>query len=525
MLAWQEDYQSVDSDYFDDYSTRMARYRLNTLYFENTQYHTSHRLHYPARYVGRYRHMRGIYNFVSRLVDLEVNKTYGGRIDWAGDLRTGAIPIIVAKGASPQLLESIKTLLEWSNFGDGKDLYVRNGARLGDSFLKVVTVIEELVTQIPNQDPVTTLIPKKVRIEVLDPHKVYDVGHDNVGNVNHIIIQYYDTDIDPNTGKERDFKFVEEWDKQVVSKWIEYGNATFEQMRKRAPNSIEDNIYGFVPVVHVPHKDIGRKFGVTSFHNSLEKVDEQNDIASLTNDGIRKSVYPMLVVKGGKMPDPNQTVRDRDGFLVFELTKPDQDVVPITPTIDMAGSLATQDKMTSEIEGDVPPLSLQRIREKGGDPSGVAIENAYSDAANSLEAIQGRYDERLIRALQMACTMAGVLGLEGFPYTLESYKQGLLRFYIKERRVFSDRMDPVERARLIMEAAASDAWEIVARDLEVPQEDIALMMERRTEREAAQIAAATRAAMEGVGMDDDEDEEDDEDTAEEDINAEAPQEG
>jgi hypothetical protein len=116
----------------------------------------------------------------------------------------------------------------------------------------------------------------------------------------------------------------------------------------------------------------------------------------------------------------------------------------------------------------------------------------------------------LLRALQMACTIGGIIGLEDFPYDIESYENGELDFYIKERRVFSDRLAPLDRARLILEAAQSPAWPIIARDLEVSDEDIALVQADAQERQAAQAAAAIRGLAQGFNMDDEEGDEDEE---------------
>jgi hypothetical protein len=102
-----------------------------------------------------------------------------------------------------------------------------------------------------------------------------------------------------------------------------------------------------------------------------------------------------------------------------------------------------------------------------------------------------------------------VLGLEGFPYDLNSYDDGELRFYIKERKVFSDNLSKEARARLILEAAQSPAWPIIARDLEVSDEDIALVQADAQERQAAQAAAAIRGLAQGFNMEDEEGDEDD----------------
>lgn len=474
--SYRDEDSSVDSPLFDTYEARMGRYYINTLYEEGKQYRPTSLLRNAARFTGRYRHIRNIYNFIASLVDLEVNKVYGGRIDWPGDLATGAIPIEVDAGAHPMLVTSIKKILRWSNFGRQKDLFVRNGSRLGDSFLKVIPVFD--VTP----DGMT---PRKVRIEILDPHKVKDIKHNESGDVSWICIEYDDVD---DTGK--DFLYREEISKYDIKIY-----------RDDELLSTTENTYGFVPVVHAMHKNIGKKWGITSFHFTLEKIDEQNDVASATNDGIRKGVNPMLVSKGGQFPGVNQEALKRDGLLVIELPKADMSVEAITPQIDVPGSIATQDKMTMETEGDVPQTSLKRIRNKTAEISGKAIQHSYGDASDAIEAIEGNYDEPLLRGIQMSLTIGGVMGLPDFPYDLESYENGELDFYIKERKVFSESLDKEARLRLILEAAASPAWPIIARDLEVSEEDIALVQADAKERKAQEAADAMRGLAQGFNMD------------------------
>lgn len=487
--AYRDEDSSADSDVFDTYEARTARYRLNTMYMENKQYTPFNRLRYSSRFTKRYRHMRAIYNFVSRLIDLEVNKVYGGRIDWAGDLKTGAIPVILAKDVNPLLIECIKQILEWSNFGDGKDIYARNGASLGDSFLKAVNVFSV------DENGKKTF--KKVYIEVLDPHIVKDFELDERGNVIRVVIEYWDTD---ENGK--DFEFREEIDKLW---WIKYRDG--EQYSK------EPNILGFVPVTHTPHKHMGggRKCGVTSFHNTLNKLDELNDGASVAKDGQRKANNPMLAVLGGKLGAPNADLRERDDLLVFEGGDADIRIETITPETDTAGAIATMEREDNEIQSDNPALALQNLRKQGGELSGVAIQNYYSDASDSLEAIQARYDERLIRILQMACTMAGMMNLPGFEWIdAGSYDRSELRFYLKERPVFSDRVPAQERLRLIMEAAQSPAWRIIAQDLELSEDDIVLV--ELAKRQSA--ADAMRGLAEGVFGEDNNSDDDPETTDE-----------
>lgn len=473
--AYREEDNAIDSEFFDTYAARASRYGKNMVYAENKQYNPANRAKYPSRYVKRYKHMRAIYNFVSRLIDLEVNKTYGGNIDWAGDLATGAIPIVLGKNTAPIVIECIKQILEWSNFGDGKDLYVRNGATLGDSFLKAVNVTDNLGNW------------TMVYIEVLNPYVVKDFELDQRGNVKRLVIEYEKLD----EGDPKPWVYREEIDDE----WFRFYRD--DELTEEYPNT-----FGFVPATHTPHKHVvgGRKSGVTSFHNTLNKLDELNDGASVAKDGQRKANNPMLAVLGGKLGIANAELRERDELLVFEGGDEGITIETITPQTDTAGAIAIMEREDNEITSDNPALALQNLRKQGGELSGVAIENYYGDASDSLEALQGRYDERLIRILQMAMTMAGMMGLEGFPFTIDSYDAGQMRFYIKTRKVFSDRIPEADKQRLIMEAADSSAAPVVLKNLGVPQEDIDLIMADKKERAAQEAANAIRGLVQGFGM-------------------------
>jgi hypothetical protein len=165
------------------------------------------------------------------------------------------------------------------------------------------------------------------------------------------------------------------------------------------------------------------------------------------------------------------------------------------------------DKIIGEIERDMPQLSLQRIRESGGNASGVSIENSYSDASDLLIEIQGNYDQGLIAATQMAMTIGGMRGYDAFRgITKESYEQGALDFYIKPRDVFSDRLTSDRKIELLLQASTTPVRGIVMREMGYSEDDIAEVDAGAKEKEAQQIAAGIRAAAQAAGMDtDDED--------------------
>lgn len=488
LTTWRGSTLSLLNSDFSSFDARMMRYDIFDLWYENVMFSDINA--YVARVRGQmrlYRHIREIYNPVQRLCKLERAKATGGQIDWTGGLRTGAVPVV---GADDTLLEAIKTVLKWSNWGTEKGPYVLQGAKKGDSYLKI---IDDVARQ-------------RVRLEVLDPRKVRHVRFDEVGNIKWICIQYYMTD---DEGK--DFLFREEVDQNEFRYWRDYNLHAEDRAFNRPPDERYPNDYGFVPVRHVPHnKEEGSPFGRTSFAGSLSKIVQLNDIAAPVHDAVRLGVDPKFVAKGGIMKDMRSDEdRARDEVTVLNIPK-DGDFFPVQLQLNIADGLSAMNMLIGEIERDMPQLSLQRIRESGGDASGVAIENSYSDASDLLKEIQANYDQGLIAAVQMAISIGAYRRYPQFVVydPVKSFERGELDFYIKERDVFSDRLAPMDRIRLILEAAQNPAWPVAGRELGLSQEDIDLVLNDAREREAAQIAAATRAAMEGVGMDDEEDDED-----------------
>lgn len=484
--TYREESVSLTNYAYGDWSTRISRYDLFDFYDQNTIYSQLNR--YAETMKSRhnlYRHIRGIYNPVHRLTGLETAKTYGGQIDWTGGLRTGAIPV---EGADDRLIDAILQLLKWSNFGTQKGPYVRQGAKYGDSFLKVVDDFGR----------------GRVRLEVLDPRDVHECEFDAVGNIKRICIQYERLETE-GANKGKTYTYREEITQDQYSTYK--GDSLFAYYRDHAGELVAqwDNPYGFVPVRHVPHTKGNSDWGSTSFQSSLGKINELNDLASLAHDAVRKAVNPIFVAIGNRIPEADPASREKDEVIVLNLPK-DGKVETITPQVDMPGIMLAMDKLIGEIERDMPQLSLQRIRESGGDASGVSIENAYSDAADLLVEIQGNYDQGLVSALQMGITIAGMRGYAAFKgYTIDSFQSGDLEFYIKEREVFSDRLTADRKIELLLQASNTAVRAIVMRDLGYSEDDIedVEMVARQSAQEA--ISAAMRGLAQGAGLDEDED--------------------
>ena len=516
LATYREDTMSLTNYAYGEWPTRIARYELFDFYAHNTVYGQLNRYASTLRaYHNLYKHIRGIYNPVNRLIKLEAAKTYGGYIDWTGQLRTGAIPV---EGADDLLIEAIIQVLKWSNFGTEKTSLVYQGAKYGDSFLKIIDDVPR----------------SRVRLEILDPRDVKEAEFDAVGNVTRVVIEYDRVELDgPDKGKT--YTYREEIDKEWVRTYkgnnlfafhTGYSTDAITGETRLEPLAEWRNLYGFVPVRHIAHVKGSGDWGMTSFQTSLSKINELNDAASILQDGIRKTVNPVWALIGGRMPSGKEAgTTEKDEIPVVNVPA-GGDVKPLVATIDVNGAITAINQIVAEIERDMPQLALQRIRESGGNPSGVAIENSYSDASDLLVEVQGNYDQGLIAAIQMAISIGALryptnpTAYAAFaPYDpVTSFESGELDFYIKEREVFSDRLTADRKIELLLQAASTPVRAIVMRDLGYSEDDIAEVEEGAREQQEASIAAGIRAAAQAAGMNTDE--EDDEDPeAENDVEA------
>ncbi len=467
VSAYQENL-TVPAEQADwaDYGARLSRYTLyrhlrnNTAYSDLDSYSTSFK---QATQV--YTHTRGIYNPVARLEKLIAAKTMGGMIDWQ-NLKTGAIPVTQA---DETLIEALLKILQWSKFGQNKTLYAREASTLGDCGLWVV------------DDPAH----ERVRIEVLHPAKIKDARFDELGNVKECIIEYERDWADPSSGKYKTVLYRME----VNTKDYRGKFATFKDNQpfawqtdaRNKPVEVWDNPYGFTPLVNVNFENVGHGFGANSFYASVPKINEVNDAASLLNDSIRRQVATPWYMAGVDAPDDldfTDASGQRDDTRMVYGPAGSQPY-PMTMPIDIANAAQNIQHLLSELERDMPVLALQRLREKGAEMSGVAIENAYSDASGVLKEAMGNLDDGLIRALQMCVSIGGFRRYPDFrAYSLDSYERGDLDFYIKPRDIFEDRFTRKERVDIIKNLPDNPAASnyILVNEMQMSEDDAQLII-------------------------------------------------
>jgi hypothetical protein len=437
-------------DGWDEYTKRLTRYEIFDGYYNNMAYHTIVSFSQTLKYYEKlYKHVRGVYNPVMRLVELYVGKTYPGTLDLE-TAETGAIPIA---DADATLRKAIIQLWRASRWQQHKSLYPRFGGRFGDSFIKVV-------------DDSTD-----VWLEVVDPRKIKDIETDSRGNIVKATLFYFKR-LDGKLAR-----YTEVITPTSFSTFIDDKPAPVFRNGRGDFVTTWENDYGFVPLVHIKHRDLGLQYGAPPFMGTVHKINELNDLASIVNDGARKQVEMPLVaigVKSGDITygsdgssnfnDPSDTPK-KDTLRVLSLPPKDSDLKAIPPTLSLSDANIIIQATLEEIERDLPELALHRVR-AGGNLTAPGVTASYDDATSRIQEARGNYDGGLIEAQQMAIAIGGFRGYKGYePYTLLSRNNGDTDHRIADRPVVSDTISRKEKLELTVMAAGSPAFNPVATDL------------------------------------------------------------
>jgi len=417
----------TDKSGFDEFKQRQVRYYLAEKYYMNHEFSNLNRMLSAIKAQHNlYRHIRSPFNPTERLVEGYVSSVYGGAIDY-DDLRTGAIPIVTSNNRERNGLIDLFTM---SNMNSAKNLYARQAAKFGDSFLKVV--------DLPDNNT--------VMLQVLDPRNVESVMLNPLGDITFIRIQYEKVD-----DKGVKYTYTEEIDETTYRTFKNdelYAFNTFGgQALAEWPNP-----YGFVPVTHAKFRDNGNKFGLNAFFAQMEKINEVNDIASLLFDNIRNTVQAVYhaqnVAKGSLTSNRDEVTRD---MIRIIYTQGAGTLTPLISNLNIEGALGAINSVLKEIERDLPVLSLHQVREMS-QISSVAVKAMYSDAIKRVNEAMTNLDTPLIKACAMGLAIAGWRGIiPGFG--LDYYRAKEYKFSIAIRDVISDQMSNFEKTQILMGTA------------------------------------------------------------------------
>lgn len=437
ITAFREPYlvadQATEGDEWGEWDARRLRYAILWAWYESTVYREVHNFSTKLKAdYGLYKYVRSIYNPAARVCNFYKDHIWGGLLDPEAGDQDGALPI---ETDNDNLRAMIAQLWEWSNWQSKKDVTTLWGSIYGDVALQVVDDTER----------------GKVYIKPVNPARLADITLDPFGNVKGYTISYDRPDPTNNSRMVKYSEIAEREDDLVV--YSTYLNDSPYAWNGQA-DSWQEN-YGFIPMVFVNHIDVGLEWGWSELQQDLSKFREIDDLASKFDDHIRKTVDPGWLFAGVNAPQAapstsftdNSTTRPEAGREEIPILYGPSGAQPhaLVAPLDLAGVNAAINSLLAEIERDYPELRVL-LMQASGEVSGRALRIAQRPVQKKVQERRARYDKALIKAQQMALSIAGFRAVEGFNgISLDSYAGGKLDHSIARRDVFDqDEIDDLE---------------------------------------------------------------------------------
>jgi hypothetical protein len=377
-------YPQID---WDGLSRRQQISLMDEYYSNNTLYENTRILkHYLSVWNEDLRPLRSP---VHRSVEFFVAKVPAGE------------PVIAAND-NQALVDTISTIMEWSNFQVIKPVQVRNLSKYGDLFRKVVTE------------------NGKVWHEMVDTADVTDFKTDSRGFLTEIRI---DTPfMDGAIQKTR----TEFWTINAATPYMAVWehrmseNTTIEQLAQMSDPIMYEPLstwgIDFIPFVRSTFADGGGKWGMNCVEHALLKIDEANRQATKLHQTLFRYGKPTWLVSANMTLDdgtpisaPDVTALElRDNSIIGLPGKAQADA--LVPDIDYAGALAILVSQETELEKDLPELRYYSIAERA-DMTGKAMRNLLGAAVDRADAARASYVEGTVRLNQMAITIGQFQGI------------------------------------------------------------------------------------------------------------------
>jgi hypothetical protein len=416
----------LDADW-NEYGSRRNRYDIFWAFYENTVYEeTQSNFHrwaaqYKTRY-GMYKYSRNVYNPSLRLGDFWRSHIWGGSAEQLFSYFTYGDNV-----NEDQLLEAIAQIWQWSNWEIKKDIVPLYGSTMGDVAIVIVDDTER----------------GKVFLDIVHPGNLVYVDKDIAGNV----VAYHIEEERPDPRKVTNQSVVYTEIAMKVDDQIEY--TTLLNGNPYAWNGVAEHWttdYGFVPMVTIQHNDVGLLWGWSEILPGQSKFREVDDLGSKLNDQIRKTVDAMWFFAGATAPTTSPKVTE--GTATANKPQPGREELPALYGPENATATALvadlEIEQTSnhigtiikEIEKDYPELRLvSLLNEDTGPVSGRALEAAKQPAIVKVQERRPNYYSAMIRANQMAVTIAGLNGYNG--YNIDSFDNGELEHNIMGVPIFT----------------------------------------------------------------------------------------
>lgn len=378
--------------------------------------------------------MKPLRNPAHRAVEFHVSHL------WPGNLNS-AFPLVTDNKTLPDAVAKID---EWSNWGSQKQLAARWFSNFGDLFIKIAEKSEDNQVTRVYKDPIK-------------PQHVTDFDLDERGFITYIRI-------DVPAGDEM---HTEVWSKTRGGYRLYKHNRSIDTPIEQLPPPVDAKTFDelgfdFIPIVHAKFQDIGEPRGVGCFVHALDKIDEANRQATRLHQILFRYNKPTTAVSANGMdgsgkPLPPPVLTGRDGGTADgnnPMVQGDDDIWTLpgmatleqmVPNIRYDAALNILNAQMNELSNDLPEILWYELKDKG-ELSNVALKTLLGPAVSRVLEARGNAEPALIRANQMALTIAGLHNLDGFQ-DLGSFEEGALEHTFAERDVIP--MSAKEKAETV----------------------------------------------------------------------------
>lgn len=361
---------------------------------------------------------------------------------WPGADLSEALPIVSDVANADSLKAAITAVWNWSNWAAQKQVAARWLAIYGDLFIQVVG-------RPPRQGIAND--PPRVYFNLLEPETVTAIDTDERGFLTYLRLDV--PKIRRVGDKEEAYTRTEVWDKAtgIQRAWEHTKGARADLTQLGAPvlnvGILAEYGIDFIPVVHAKFRDVGDQRGVSAYMHAFDKIMDVDRSATRLHQMLFRHNNVTWALHGhGKdvagRPMPGPAVGDGSTITLGEerfLNLPGtSQLSPLVPNLNYEAQLHVLQDDLAELERDLPELAYYRLRDLGGDLSGRAVRMLLGDAIDRVQEARGNAEAALIRADQMALTIAGLLGaFSGIPDigTLGTFEDGALEHHFDKRDV------------------------------------------------------------------------------------------
>lgn len=358
--------------------------------------------------------------------------------------------------------ENLKTLTERilkdGNWADRSEVAARDYAVTGDLYLKAVNTEDRAFPQWIDPAHVTDGdeddrghfsflrldIPQTRRVEGEPETYIETEVWDKAGGYHAV----YEHDGGPDTPLADLLKNSETLRSNVIL-------TLYEELQELPEGEGEYTGFDFIPVVHRKLRDSGSDRGEGAYQHALSGIDESNQMATRFHDLLFPEIAWVLtrgegpggeelppIILESEEPDERLARLDQESQRVVKVGNQNlyrlpsgADLKSLIPSVQIqahADALAAQVKYVEEHL--LPELQYRSLKDQG-QLSGRAARIYLSDAVDRIGAARRKYDDGLIRAVQMCLTLGALAGIEGYE-SVPAYEDRRDAIAIKDREVF-----------------------------------------------------------------------------------------